>query len=113
MDATAQFLMMLGALVIVFGLYAIARREARRGSGIAGRFVSAFPDDAGRLFVPFVVAVLLLWGANIVTGGALSGPFDRFWVGLALGLTIGMLIAVLAMRPRLAGRIEQQKNGSH
>lgn len=104
MDPTVQFLTMLGVLVVVFSLYAIARRRARGGSSVAGRFVSAFPDDSGRLFAPFVVAVFILWGANIVTGGALSGPFDRFWVGLALGLTLGLLVAVVAMRPRLVER---------
>jgi hypothetical protein len=102
MDTNAQFLTYLGAVLLLFGLYAIARRRARTGSRIAGRFVSAFPEDAGRLFVPFVVATFIWWGVNIATGGALSGPFDRFWVGLALGLGLGMLIAVLALRPRLA-----------
>ena len=101
-DPTVHFLTQLGVLLLVFGLYGIARRRAGRGSTVASRFVSAFPEGAGRLFVPFVVAAFVLWGVNVVTGGALLGPFDRFWVGLALGLTLGMLIAVLAMRPRLA-----------
>jgi len=104
MDANAQFLAILGAVVLVFGSYALVRRGAHRGSSVAGRLASAVPDDTGRLFVPFVVVVFAVWVANILTGGALSGPFDRFWVGLALGLTIGMLVAVLAMRPRIAER---------
>jgi hypothetical protein len=102
MDANAQFLTMLGAVIVLFGLYAFARGRARDGSSAAGRFVSVVPDDSGRLFVPFVGAVLVVWAANFLTGGALSGPFDRFWVGLALGLTLGMLVAVLAMRTRPA-----------
>jgi len=109
MDANAQFLILLGVVLVVFSLYAVARRRARDGSGAAGRFISVVPDDSGRLFVPFVVAVLVLWAANFLTGGALAGPFDRFWVGVALGLTLGMLVAVLAMRPRLAERKDQPR----
>ena len=109
MDTNAQFLIMLVAVVALFGLFAVARRRARDGSSAAGRLVSVVPDDSGRLFVPFVVAVLVLWAANFLTGGALGGPFDRFWVGVALGLTLGMLVAVLAMRPRLAERKDEPR----
>lgn len=96
MELTLHLTILL-ALVVIFVAYRYARLRAAAGSPRFQWVNSWVRPGAERLWVTFGLAWLVVTAIDYFSGGALSHA-DRFWVGLALGLVIGMLALALVVR---------------
>lgn len=82
-------------LAFAFGIYRLSQLRTTTGSLRFPRAAALLPPGRDRFFIVFAAGWLILAMVDLVTGGSLS-HLDRFWVGTALGLGIGALLATVA-----------------